>query len=391
MKDIQLDSFSNFWLLLNQELILTDCSNYFKNNSQLNSPLLNSFEFLQPKINPQFSVINQLDKKILHFKNNQTQVPFRGTIHTYKDLYFILAWPFINSIKEITRLKLGSLLEHPSCIITDFLILKDVLSKQQEKIKKLELEHIEKLLLEQQKINQHQSKLATIGEIASGVGHEISNPLTIASLNNAMMLKKINDGSITIEEIKARLEKQTLVYERMAKIVNGLKTFSRVDEEDDSPFSLQKEVQKTVDMVFEIYKNKGITISTDFDPEDVLVIGSKGLFGQVVMNFLSNSRDALQNVEKKTIHIQIHRMQKEKVQFLFSDTGEGISEKNMKNILRPFFTTKASGEGTGIGMTIVQNFVYKANAELLVDSTPGVGTTFTIVMNIHHPENPPTP
>jgi C4-dicarboxylate-specific signal transduction histidine kinase len=84
-------------------------------------------------------------------------------------------------------------MEHPACIMTDFLILKDVLSKQQEKIKKLEIERIEKQLVEQVKINQHQSKLATIGEIASGVGHEISNPLTIVKLNNAIILKKISE------------------------------------------------------------------------------------------------------------------------------------------------------------------------------------------------------
>lgn len=194
----------------------------------------------------------------------------------------------------------------------------------------------------------------------------------------------MEEGGLTPEEIKQRLEKQAVVFERMAKIVNGLKTFTRIDQENDSIFCLQKEVNTTLGMVYEIYKNKEITVSHEFDQEEILINVSKGLFHQTLMNFLTNARDALKNSQDKKIHLEIQKINKDKVKLSVSDNGEGITEENMKKILKPFFTTKASGEGTGIGMTIVQNFVHKSNAELLVDSTPGVGTTFSIILNIHH-------
>jgi signal transduction histidine kinase len=381
---IDFNSFSNFWLLVNDKHLIEDCSDYFKNQNFQNKNIFELCDFLQPVIASDESFSKQVLNKILHFKSNPHSVNFRGTAHTHNEETLLIAWPFFNNIKEITRKNLGSLMEHPACIMTDFLILKDVLSKQQEKIKKLEIERIEKQLVEQVKINQHQSKLATIGEIASGVGHEISNPLTIVKLNNAIILKKISENEISIEEIEKRLEKQSVVYDRIAKILLGLKTFTRIDEESEQIFCLQNEILITFDMIYEIYKNKSILIETRFDDEPIYIKASKGLFNQVLMNLISNSKDALQSKtgeEEKVITIGLQKIGTNKVSFRVSDNGEGIDEENIKKILKPFFTTKASGEGTGIGLTVVQNFVHKSNAELLVDSTLHKGTTFTIIFD----------
>lgn len=190
MQEIDLNSFSNFWILFDDHLKIKDASAYFLNEVSKDLVFLNFFEFIQPKINPNINFTGQIQGKILHFKLKSNNIPFRGTFHKLGTNSAIISWPFFNNIKDISKNKMGALLEHPACIMTDFLILKDVLSKQQEKIKKFELEKVQTQLLEQLKINQHQSKLATIGEIASGVGHEISNPLTIVTLNNAIMLKK---------------------------------------------------------------------------------------------------------------------------------------------------------------------------------------------------------
>ncbi len=387
---IDFNSFSNFWFLVNDQNLIEDCSDYFKQKSFLNKNIFESCDFLQPLLSNQERFSKQVLNKILHFKSTPHSVSFRGTAHSRDQETLIIAWPFFNNIKDISKNNLGPLMEHPACIMTDFLILKDVLFKQQEKIRKLEVDKIEKQLVEQVKINQHQSKLATIGEIASGVGHEISNPLTIVKLNNAIILKKISENEITIEEIQKRLDKQTVVYDRIAKILLGLKTFTRIDEEIDQIFCVQKEILITYDMIVEIYKNKAIHIETTLDDEPIYIKASRGLFNQVLMNLISNAKDALdaktESIEK-VITIGLQKIGTNKVSFRISDNGAGIEEENIKKILKPFFTTKASGEGTGIGLTIVQNFVHKSNAELLVESTLHQGTVFTIIFDAAEPES----
>jgi len=384
MQMIDFNSFSNFWMLITKDNLVEDASNYFKNFNVVKNNIFKNFNFIQPVFKNDELISDKAFGKILHFKCKNTNITFRGNAHLLGTKSLIIAWPFLSNLKEISQHQLGHLMEHPACIMTDFLILKDVLSKQQEKIKKLEIEKLENQILEQQKINQHQSKLATIGEIASGVGHEISNPLTIASLNNAMILKKMKDGEISYDEIRSRLEKQTAVYERMSKILMGLKTFTRIDDEQEEIFCIQKEVKTIFEMLFEIFKNNSIELKYEYDQDDIYIQAGKGLFHQTVMNLISNARDAVKNKPHPEIQVSIKKLSQNKASVSVKDNGEGISEENKVRILRPFFTTKASGEGTGIGMTIVQNFVHKSNAELLIDSSVGQGSTFTIIFDLHH-------
>jgi len=383
MQMIDFNSFSNFWVLLTKENLVEDCSDYFKSQNIENQDIFENFNFLQPVFKNEEKIKDKAIGKILHFMCKKTSITFRGNAHLLGENSLIIAWPFLSTLKEISLHHLGPLMEHPACIMTDFLILKDVLSKQQEKIKKLEIEKLENQIIEQEKINQHQSKLATIGEIASGVGHEISNPLTIVSLNNAIILKKMKDGEISLEEIRSRLEKQTLVYERMSKILMGLKTFTRIDDEKEEAFSIQKEVKTIFEMMVEIYKNKSINLKYEFEQDEIFILAGKGLFHQTIMNLISNARDAVKDKSNAEIVICIKKMTQNKASLSVRDNGEGISEENKIRILKPFFTTKASGEGTGIGMTVVQNFVHKSNAELLIDSSLGQGSTFTIIFDLH--------
>lgn len=223
----------------------------------------------------------------------------------------------------------------------------------------------------------HQAKLVSLGEMASGIGHEINNPLTI-SMGNILAIKKdLLEMGFSHTSILEKLDKVNEANERINKIVLALRTYSRQDTVKEEVISMNDIVFSTVNLVRDIYEKDQISISIENNDPDSFVVGFKGKLQQILMNLLSNAKDAIAENKNKKIIIKISQVD-QNVKLSVIDNGCGIPHKIKQKILNPFFTTKSVGKGTGIGLSFVHEQVNKMNGELIIESKEGIGSTFTI-------------
>ena len=228
----------------------------------------------------------------------------------------------------------------------------------------------------QKKISLHNSKLASIGELAAGVGHEINNPLAIIQGQIEMLGQFCKIKEINYPEIDTKISKSLKSVERIANIVKGLRSFARADDHDISIVNLSELLSETQDLLLEIYNKENISLDFRID-DDLWVLGSRGRLQQVFVNILNNAKDALANCEVKII--TIHAQKKlNAVEIKICDTGPGVPESIRDKIFDPFFTTKEVNKGTGIGLALVSSIIKDHNGVISIDSGYGHGACFII-------------
>lgn len=229
-----------------------------------------------------------------------------------------------------------------------------------------------KELEEQRLISQQNSKLAAIGELAAGVGHEINNPLQIMNGHLSLILKKLEEDSA----IRPGLEKIDCALQRIAKIVDELRTFSRKDEGKTS-FNVVGAINETVFLLKQIYLKQGVILEVEIEDDGLFIYGNKGKFHQVVVNLLSNARDATEEQEHRLIRVTVSKEVGE-AKIVVKDNGKGIKEEDLDKIFNPFFTTKSPKLGTGIGLSVTHKIVKEHDGEITCKSSPGRGCEFTV-------------
>lgn len=253
----------------------------------------------------------------------------------------------------------------------------------------------------------HQEKMASIGQLAAGVAHEINNP-TGFIMSNIGTLGRYAERLVTFisaqTEILGRLgsseEKEQLETlrhqmkidrimedlpslvseslegtERVKTIVQNLKGFSRSDDSQCQRINLKDCIESTINIVWNELKYK-VTLMRDYGEMPPTMCYPQQL-NQVIMNLLVNAGHAIENQGEITVRTWL---QDGYAHIAVSDTGCGISEQNRTRIFEPFFTTKEVGKGTGLGLSISFNIVKKHGGNILVDSEVGKGTTFTVVL-----------
>jgi len=257
-------------------------------------------------------------------------------------------------------------------------------------------------------------KLASIGQLAAGVAHEINNPVgyvhaNLGTLqeyieNLCQMLESyeqletlVNDNEDvlkTIQKLKQELDLEylkedvhNLVSEsregisRVKDIVQDLKDFSHVDEAEWQWTDLHRGLDSTLNIVSNEIKYKAEVIKEYATLPDVECLASQ--INQVFMNLLVNAAHAIEDRGVITI---CSGHENDKVWVSISDTGKGIDPENLKKIFDPFFTTKAIGSGTGLGLSLSYGIVQKHGGHIEVDSTLDKGTTFTIHLPVKQDE-----
>jgi len=280
-----------------------------------------------------------------------------------------------------------------------------------------ELRKSNKELQENQQQLLQSEKMASIGQLAAGVAHEINNPIGFVSNNMEILheyvqnytkvLKIIDQIKIEIEtgdlqkvraamgrlneleteinleymmtDVDKLLEHSSPGLDRVRKIVLDLKTFAREDRADAMAFFKVEEVIDSILTIVEselkykgdLVKEYGIT---------PLIKGNIQRLGQVLINLLLNAAQAIK--EKGIIAIKTYTQDKN-VCIDISDTGEGIPIENLKKIFDPFFTTKPVGKGTGLGLSVSYEIIKKHGGEIKVRSKLGEGTTFTVMLPIN--------
>jgi PAS domain S-box-containing protein len=237
-----------------------------------------------------------------------------------------------------------------------------------------ELKNLQLKLESERKLSLHQAKLASIGNLASGVAHEINNPLTIIK-GYITVIKEMNNFD---PDTLSRLEKMNYASDRIKTIVNSLRTFSRSDIEEIGLFNLAEVVKDSFDLVSEIYKKENISLVLNMNTgEEAIILGNRGRLSQVIMNLLANAKDANSKMEDRKITMSL--MNKENSAILkVEDNGKGIEKSIKDKIFDPFFTTKDVNEGTGIGLSIVSSIVKEHEGHISFETALNQGTTFTI-------------
>jgi two-component system, NtrC family, sensor kinase len=214
-------------------------------------------------------------------------------------------------------------------------------------------------------------KLNSIGLLAAGVAHEVNTPLAGISSYAQMLISQIPD-----EDPKNRVLQKILVQtQRASGIVNNLLNFSRTSGSDFAPLDLNRVLEDTLQLLEIQLRKSDITVERGFAADLPEAIGNAGKLQQVFMNLILNARDAMPEggqlaIETESVdHMLVVRV---------SDTGIGIAPANISKIYDPFFTTKAVGQGTGLGLALSYGIVQEHSGRIVAESQPGRGTTFTI-------------
>jgi signal transduction histidine kinase len=218
-------------------------------------------------------------------------------------------------------------------------------------------------------------KLAALGTLAAGLAHELNNPIGIISTRAELMLLDAESRNVS-EEMAEDLRVIHRHAQRVARIAQGLLSFSRSSSGKTGRVDLNQVVDETLLLVDKTIDKDGVLLRRGLAPDLPPIWGDANELQQVVMNLVTNARDAVKGSGEIWIETRDLAGQAGGVQLIVRDTGPGIPPEILPKIFDPFFTTKA--EGTGLGLSISYGIVRDHQGTVDVRSTPGEGTTFVL-------------
>lgn len=240
-----------------------------------------------------------------------------------------------------------------------------------------ELSDSRRNLIDTQEQLMQSEKLASMGQLAAGVAHEINNPLGTVLIYAHMLLKSLEEDDSRRED----LEMITRQADRCRNIVRGLLDFSRQSKLNDEPTNLNDIIRTKVQLLSKQDQFANINIETDLRSDLPQTLIDREQMRQLFINLLQNAAEAMPEGGLIRVRTDVspdgHCVLTE-----ISDTGVGIPQENLDKLFHPFFTTKQIGKGTGLGLAIVYGIVKMHRGSISVDSTAGQGTTFTISLPI---------
>jgi C4-dicarboxylate-specific signal transduction histidine kinase len=240
-----------------------------------------------------------------------------------------------------------------------------------------EMERREHELREKQEQLVQAGKLATLGELTTGVAHELNNPLNNIGLFVGNIIDRIRIGEQDSHRIVDDLERVVEQVQKATEIITHLRTFGRTAPIALEPVEVQDVINRAVSLVQEQLRLRLITIELDFLATSPVTLGNPIQLEQVFINLLTNARDALEGAQRKEIHISCSA-EGGMARVVVRDTGPGIEPSLEQRIFDPFFTTKEVGFGTGLGLSITYGIVQEHGGTISVESAPGEGASFTV-------------
>ncbi|MGE3609302.1 MAG: ATP-binding protein [Bacteriovoracaceae bacterium] len=210
----------------------------------------------------------------------------------------------------------------------------------------------------------HNAKLASLGEMSAGIAHEINNPLAIISGNAEMMRRHINEPN----SFEPKIESILKATARIAKIVNGLRKFSRSTEKvEHRPFLISEIIKEAITLIEPKSKRYFTPVEVSYDTKAYIMCDEMEI-EQVLINLIANGIDAVKSNEERWVKVKLFE-ENDQVVIHIRDSGKGINSEIAKKLFQPFFTTKPIGEGTGLGLSIVKGILdeHKASIDLIND------------------------
>jgi C4-dicarboxylate-specific signal transduction histidine kinase len=241
-----------------------------------------------------------------------------------------------------------------------------------------EVQRREQELREKQEQLVQAGKLATLGELTTGVAHELNNPLNNIGLfvGNAIDLIELGMADAEPERILQELYNAMQQVRKATEIISHLRTFGRVASVSREPVRIDQIIRQAISLMQEQLRLRQVEVQLDV-PEGVVVIGNAIQLEQVFINLLTNARDALVSVPRKCIGITCV-VNEDVVEIRFADTGPGIPAGLERRIFDPFFTTKDVGTGTGLGLSITYGIINEHQGSIVVENHPGEGAVFLL-------------
>jgi len=225
-------------------------------------------------------------------------------------------------------------------------------------------------------------KMRALGDLVAGVAHELNNPLMAADT----FLHVIRERIGAKDENQKNLDLIQKCHERIAKIINHLRDFSRQSKFDFRPMNVTEPVENALMITGQQLINHGIRIIKEFQPDLPKIRGDANQLEQVFLNLISNARDAMERTERKkelTIAASLLRHNDwNDVEVIVKDTGNGIPQENIDKIFEPFFSTKEVGQGTGLGLSICYGIIEAHGGRIEVESKVNEGTTFRVLLPV---------
>lgn len=291
-----------------------------------------------------------------------SSTPWRALEHAGWVLFedFVLFVSIKNGLRE-----LWSIAERQSKLEVTLDDIEKIAAKRTEELRKSQ-----ELIIEQQQTLIHSAKLSALGEMSAGIAHEINNPLAIIQ----MRVNQMNDMAKTGHIDSAFVLKSTLrvqeTVERIAKIIKGLRAFSR-DGHDDP--MVKTSMKKIVDETFSFCRERFMSLGVEIEFKLVALSDApieiecrQTEISQVLLNLLGNSLDAVEGKDKKFIQVEVTELQ-DSIVMTVTDNGSGVPDHLREKIMKPFFTTKAFEKGTGLGLSISQKIVKNHQGVLTLD------------------------
>lgn len=241
-----------------------------------------------------------------------------------------------------------------------------------------QLSQSQKTIVEQQQAVVMVSKLSAIGEMAGGVAHEINTPLAIIQMRADQLLECLNEEPQDKAMIRSALEAIVNTVTRISRIVNGLRSFARDGSKDlVQPVLINKIVEDTFSLCREKFNNNGVKLQY-FSESNIEFECRAGEISQVLLNFLNNAFDAIQDCPQKWIRIEAKDTAKNIV-ISITDSGNGIPLDIQEKIMQPFFTTKEIGKGTGLGLSISTGIIEGHGGNIEIDNL-SMNTCFVLTI-----------
>ena len=226
-------------------------------------------------------------------------------------------------------------------------------------------------------------KMAGIGQLAGGVAHELNNPIGV--ILSFVQLSKADVHAVGDEDLIDSMEEIEKAALRCKRIVSSLLDFSRPSSDEDMALlNLNDLLENAMFLVSTHSATKSLGITKEFHPELPYVVANENQLLQVFVNLIQNAAQAMRN--GGTLTLKTEPCGPVRVRASVADTGVGIKKEDLQRIFEPFYTTKAPGEGTGLGLSVSYGIVERHRGTIEAESEPGLGTTFTVTLPTERPD-----
>lgn len=229
------------------------------------------------------------------------------------------------------------------------------------------------------------AKLASVGELAASIAHELNNPLATVSLRIESVLAKTPADDPRRRPLEIVQQEAT----RMGELVANLLQFSRRSDAQHSTVDIGAELAKALELIHFNLRKRLIRVVRESANDTPTIYADRQRLRQVFLNLLTNASDSMPNGGILTLRTGPTALDngKQAVLIELTDTGVGIPAENLERIMEPFFTTKEEGKGTGLGLAICRRVVQEHGGKIEIDSEVGIGTSVRMVLPTKHDHN----